>query len=210
MHNLQQKAKSAEEAKQEQVGDVIFSEDAELEELGQPTKNQKGDQFKAPLGLNAIFNFLPGIKINIKNIHVRYEDDIFAKQQLAIGLRIEQIDLTTKKSHWEFQTQTGCQFKRVENKFINKEFSICNLGIYLEEGVLIPTTLFENTRYEKYEIFSVIDPEAVKEYMNQKFDQDITPDIHGKVCVNKNNILNPMFVNIAINLNTCYVPDFVK
>jgi hypothetical protein len=31
---------------------------------------------------------------------------------------------------------------------------------------LIPTTLFENTRYEKYEIFSVIDPEAVKEYMN--------------------------------------------
>ena len=34
--------------------------------------------------------------------------------------------------------------------------------------------------------------------------------MHSQVSVNKNNILNPMFVNVAINLNTCYVPDFVK
>lgn len=105
-----------------------------MEQIGQnqAQKNKKAGEFKAPLGLNAIFNFLPGIKINIKNIHIRYEDDIFAKQQLAIGLRIEEIDFTTKKSHWEFLNQTGCQFKRVPNKYINKEFSICNLGLYVE------------------------------------------------------------------------------
>lgn len=45
--------------------------------------------------------------------------------------------------------------------------------------------------------------------MNDSFDKDI-PIVQDKLTVNKNNIIAPMFVNVALNLNTCYVPDYQK
>ena len=36
--------------------------------------------FEAPVGLSFVFDLFKGVKVNIRNIHIRYEDDIFSKE----------------------------------------------------------------------------------------------------------------------------------
>lgn len=60
------------------------------------------DEFKTPIGLNFLFNLFKGIKINVKRIHIRYEDDIMARRPISLGLMIDEIELVNYDSHWVF------------------------------------------------------------------------------------------------------------
>ena len=172
--------------------------------------------FEAPIGLSFVFDLFKGVKVNIRHIHIRYEDDIFSKEQTSFGLKIEEIDLSTVKSHWEFLSMTGMNFKRKPNNYVNKEFSIVNMSVYCESGCLIPTELVEKTLDEKYEIFSMLDSGAVCNFMNAEFFDDGDQEYHQKMGpqalegsesrVDKTKLIEPFYVNVAINLNKLYTP----
>jgi hypothetical protein len=89
---------------------------------------------------------------------------------ISIGFRIEEIDFSTADSHWNFAAFNSCRFRRKQNKYINKEFQIYNLAVYVENGILLPPALIESTIDHPYEIFSELDSEAVKTFMNKHFD----------------------------------------
>lgn len=139
-----------------------------LDSQGKRSSLTKPPEFKAPIGLDTIFSFLKGVKIKLKNIHIRFEDS-FNRVPISIGFQIEEIDFATTESHWNFASFNSCRFKRKPNKYINKEFSIYNLAVYVENGILLPPDLYESTLDHPYEIFSELDPEAVKAFMNKHF-----------------------------------------
>ena len=126
-------------------------------------------EFRAPIGLDTLLGFIKGVNWNIKNIHIRYEDS-FSKTPLSFGFRIEEIDFSSSTSHWAFLKPNECAFKRQQNKYINKELSVVNLAVYVEEGILIPVDVL-NSNQEQEGIFASIDPENVRTFMNRSFDQ---------------------------------------
>lgn len=168
-------------------------------------------EFRAPIGLDTILSFLKGVNWNIKNVHIRYEDS-FNKKPLSFGFRIEEIDFSSATSHWNFFKPNECAFKRQQNKFINKELSIVNFAVYVEEGIMIPIDVFKSSQ-DHESVFSSLDPEQVRNFMNRAMDQpyefiEQTPGPGKSTAVQMQYLVEPMFVNIALNFNTCYVPDY--
>jgi hypothetical protein len=124
------------------------------------------EEFKAPLGLDTLFSFLKGIKWNIKNVHVRFEE-----KNISVGFRIEEIDFNTTKSHWSFDWGlSDLNFRRQPNKYINKEFNIVHLAVYTDQDVFVNPKKFEKAFQEpdyfsarkSVQIKSVLDSEMLK------------------------------------------------
>lgn len=110
---------------------------------------------------------------------------------------------------------TGMNFKRKPNSYVNKEFSIVNMSVYCESGCLIPTDLVERTLDEKYEIFSMLDSGAVCNFMNSEFFEDDSDALKQKMGpsdegvetrIDKTKLIEPFYINVAINLNKLYTP----
>lgn len=68
-----------------------------------------------------------------------------------MGLTIDRINFGNANSHWKFMSSNGMQFQRVQNDFINKEFDIVRLRVYVNtmSEMIIPTSLYEQTMNEK-------------------------------------------------------------
>ena len=99
------------------------------------TPEGQAEEFKAPIGLDTLFGFLKGIKWSVRNVHIRFEE-----QNLSVGFRIEMIEFTTEKSHWNFYGGlSDLRFTRQPNKYINKELNIVHLAIYTDEQIFVKT-----------------------------------------------------------------------
>lgn len=68
--------------------------------------------------------------------------------------------------------------------------------------MLIPTSLWEATKDTELQIFNAIDASEVKSLMCTAFKQEKQDKMHYF------NLLEPMYLNVAINLNNDYNPSF--
>lgn len=108
------------------------------------------------------------MQLTINRIHIRYEDDYFNDHRpFSMGLTIDKINLGNAASHWKFHTSNGMQFSRVPNDYVNKEFDIVRLRVYVNtmSEMIIPTSLWESTLHERYHIFSAMTAMEVKDLM---------------------------------------------
>ena len=59
-------------------------------------KKKEAKQFKEPPLLGLLFKLFRGVKYDIKNIHIRYEDDFFSMDKpFSFGFTIQNIKLDT-------------------------------------------------------------------------------------------------------------------
>lgn len=81
-------------------------------------QDKQPKQFRDPTALlNSVFNFLQGIRVKVKRIHIRYEDDVNNfHRPFSLGFMIDGFNITNTESHWTFQTPNGMQFVRTPNK----------------------------------------------------------------------------------------------
>jgi hypothetical protein len=65
-----------------------------------------------------------------------------------MGLTIDKINLGNAASHWTFHTPNGMAFTRTPNDYVNKEFDLVRLRVYVNtlSEMLIPTSLWEATK----------------------------------------------------------------
>lgn len=86
--------------------------------------------------------------MTINRIHLRYEDDFFNHHRpFSMGLTIERISLHNEVSHWTFMNSFDTKFSRTPNDYINKEFDIVCLRVYVNtmSEMMVPTSLWEAT-----------------------------------------------------------------
>lgn len=69
-------------------------------------KKQEGFEFKQPPLLGLITRLFRGIKFEIKNIHIRYEDDVFSGDRpFSFGFTINSIRMDTHQQEEQRQRQ---------------------------------------------------------------------------------------------------------
>ena len=76
--------------------------------------------------------------------------------------------------------------------------------------MLIPTSVWESTKDEKLEIFSCMEAREVKDMMNSVFEEEspagnLDDENPG---LNFHNLLEPFYINMAINMNNMYNPTY--
>ena len=90
--------------------------DKRLEEMAKK-KNASADEFEQPIGLSFFTSLFKGIQLNVKHIHIRYEDDYFSKSRpFSMGFLIDEIDFGNTSSHWTFHSHNGMRFTRHKNE----------------------------------------------------------------------------------------------
>ena len=54
---------------------------------------------------NNMHSFLKNLKLTIKRLHIRFEDDYFSTQSpFSLGLAVDQLDLETSDTEWTFDS----------------------------------------------------------------------------------------------------------
>ena len=76
--------------------------------------SKKDDQeFKEVKGLKWIIKLAGGLKIDIKRVHIRYEDDYFQHHRpFSFGFMIEHIAMENNDTDWQFETPLSMNFFR--------------------------------------------------------------------------------------------------
>jgi len=69
------------------------------------------------------------IQVQIKNIHIRYEDTMFFKQPLSMGITLERLSIKTTNEEWvpEFIDRT---LPANKHKPLQKHLDLRNVGFY--------------------------------------------------------------------------------
>lgn len=63
--------------------------------------------------LSLIISLLGGLKLEIKRIHIRYEDDYFQNiHPFSFGLMIDSISIDNSDTDWSFLSQLSMNFER--------------------------------------------------------------------------------------------------
>jgi hypothetical protein len=75
------------------------------------SKKKEKDLKEPPMSI--IINLLGGLKLEVKRIHFRYEDDYFQHHRpFAFGLMIDSITMDNSDTDWTFDTPTSMGFVR--------------------------------------------------------------------------------------------------
>jgi len=90
-------------------------------------------------------------------------------------------------------------------RFLNKEFNIVRLQVYFNSmsQMTIPTSLWRATKHDPLQIFSALDAVTVLEMMNWCFDPERAMEI------SQHNLIEPLYINVAINLNSEFQAQYV-
>jgi len=72
--------------------------------------------------------------------------------------------------------------------------------------MIIPTSLFESTQDLPLQIFSALEAGEIKEMMAEMF----KPNADQSKAITRHNLLEPLYVNIALNYNDHFNPEFKK
>ena len=72
--------------------------------------------------------------------------------------------------------------------------------------MIIPTSVWEQTKGEKLEIFSCMEATEIRDIMTNVFDED--GNTGGELGINHYNLLEPFYINMAINMNNMYNPAY--
>lgn len=173
-------------------------------------KKKNAKEFEQPIGLSFFSSLFNGIQVNIKHIHIRYEDDYFSMSRpFSMGFLIDEIDFGNTTSHWTFHTANGMRFTRHKNDYVNKELNMARMRLYFNSfsEMLIPTSVWEQTKNEKLEIFSCMEATEIKDIMTSVFLDEANTG-SAEVGINHHNLLEPFYINVAINMNNMYNPTY--
>lgn len=78
----------------------------EMKQMVQEAKQKKasGGELKEPPFMDTLMSFLGGVKIEVKRVHLRYEDDYFQHHRpFSFGLMIDALTLDNSDSDWTFE-----------------------------------------------------------------------------------------------------------
>ena len=76
-------------------------------------KDKKSEEIKEVKGLSWIISLVGGLKVDIKRIHFRYEDDYFQHHKpFSFGLMVESIQIDNSDSDWVFDSPLAMNFYR--------------------------------------------------------------------------------------------------
>jgi hypothetical protein len=99
---------AAREKEREENRQKRASRNEELKQRVEETKQKKKDSdggVKEPPFMDFIMNFLGGLKIEVKRIHIRYEDDYFNHTRpFSFGFMIDHILLDNSDVDWIFES----------------------------------------------------------------------------------------------------------
>lgn len=83
-----------------------------LEKQKKKAAGKKKKDFKEP-PMKIIINLLGGLKLEIKRVHFRYEDDYFQHHKpFSFGLMIESIIMDNSDTDWTFENIASMGFVR--------------------------------------------------------------------------------------------------
>ena len=93
---------------------------ANIEELKQKVEEAKDKKQKKASGelseppfMDTLMNFLGGVKLEIKRIHIRYEDDYFQHYRpFSFGFMIDSIVFDNADTDWTFESPTSILITR--------------------------------------------------------------------------------------------------
>lgn len=93
--------------------DIAEQQKKKAEKLKKRAEQEKKGEFKEVKGISWIISLLGGLKLEVKRIHFRYEDDYFqAKQPFAFGFMIDSIQMENSESDWLFEGPLSMNFSR--------------------------------------------------------------------------------------------------
>jgi Vacuolar sorting-associated protein 13, N-terminal len=131
-----------------------------IEETKEKQEKKASGELKEPPMMDTIMNFLGGFKLELKRIHIRYEDDYFQHHRpFSFGFMIESLSLDNSDTDWIFQAPLSILINKnrpeydhyslnLINFFRNtviKELQIRNIKLYWNSmsEIFIPTSLWE-------------------------------------------------------------------
>jgi vacuolar protein sorting-associated protein 13A/C len=99
-----------------------------VKKLEQGAKEQM-DEEKEGFLVNMLTRIVDNLQIQIKGIHVRYEDVMFGKEPLSMGITLEKFQAKTTNEKWEPEfidrTQAANKYKPLQ-----KHIELSNVGLY--------------------------------------------------------------------------------
>lgn len=110
-----------------------------------------------------------GVKYDIKNIHIRYEDDFYsAEKPFSFGLTIKDIKLDT-----DVQQEKAEQ--KENSSTIVKLQEIRGLSIYWNtmSEMFVPTSVWDQSYELPYGIFELIEADIILQMMKDQFNQKV-------------------------------------
>jgi len=145
--------------------------------------------FKEPPMIGIGIRLFRGVKFEIKNIHIRYEDDFFAANSpFSFGFTIEKISLDNSE-----------QEEQAQNAFI-KLFEIKNMSVYWNSlsEMFIPTSVYDMSLGDefKYGIFEFIEANIIHDMMKDMF--------NNKIGMQNSYLIDPFSSRIQIAMRTSY------
>ena len=156
---------------------------------------KKKDDFKEPPLLGLFTRLFRGIKYDIKNIHIRYEDDFYSSQQpFSFGLTIKDIKLDT-----DLQQEKAEQ--KENSSTIVKLQEIRKLCIYWNtmSEMFIPTSVWDQSYELEYGVFELIEADTIHEMMKDHFNQ--------KVGMKNQFLLEPFSYQMQFSMRNNYNQD---
>ena len=87
-------------------------EERKKKQAKQKEKAKKKKELKEP-PMKVIVNLLGGLKLEIKRVHFRYEDDYFQHHKpFAFGVMVESITMDNSDTDWIFESLSSMNFSR--------------------------------------------------------------------------------------------------
>lgn len=76
-----------------------------IDEVKEKQQKKASGELKEPPFMDTLMNFLGGVKLEFKRIHIRYEDDFFQHvRPFSFGFMIESISLDNSEFDWTFES----------------------------------------------------------------------------------------------------------
>lgn len=119
-------------------------------------------------------NVLSNLTLVINNVHIRYEDDYFAKSlTVAFGVICKKVTSYVVNNEWNFGSIENSKFNRAipkdtENLKI-RETNLKDIRMYWKSPaeMIIPLSLYEATKNAEKQIFDAISIDDIKNMMEQ-------------------------------------------
>ena len=109
---VKQKREEEREAEKEKQKEKRAQEKEEKAKKKQKAEDKK-KEMKEPKFLSYIISLAGGLKLEIKRLHFRYEDDYFQHHKpFSFGFMIDSITMDNSESDWHFDSPVSMAFYR--------------------------------------------------------------------------------------------------
>ena len=140
--------------------------------------------------IREIMKKLKNLKVHIKKVHVRYEDDYFeVENPYSFGIIADEVIFDSNEAHSRGQNLPG-------SEVVDKQLDAFNTRMYWNSmsETFIPTSLWEQTKDLEYRIFEAISADDLFDLMYEPFQTRVGKQYFS----NKDELILPM--NLRLHL----------